>query len=151
MKRLGRKSAFGTPRRVAFLKNACSGVPEALFFSKILVRDSPKRCFYQKCLFGTPRSVVFIKNTCSGVPEALFLSKILVLESPKRCFSQKQPKHTPYLVCFFQKRTFQPLGRAIFFKNGCSNPLDELFFSKTIVPTPWTGLTIKNILQCGYS
>ncbi|WP_277072836.1 hypothetical protein, partial [Segatella oulorum] len=81
MKRLGWKSAFGTPRRAVFLKNACSGVPEALFLSKMLVRESPKRCFYQKCLFGSPRSVVFIKNACSGVPEALFLSKMPVRES----------------------------------------------------------------------
>ena len=112
MKRLGRESAFGTPRRAVFLKNTCSGVPEALFLSKMPVRDSPTGCFPQKCLFGSPRSVVFIKNACSGVPEALFSSK--TVEIP-------------------------PVSRVFFFKDGRSNPLDELFFSKTDVPTPWTG------------
>ena len=112
MKRLDRKSVFGTPRRVAFLKNACSGVPEALFFSKILVRDSPKRCFYQKCLFGTPRSVVFIKNTCSGVPEALFFSKTAETHPVSRMFFSKTDVPTPWTGNFFQKRMFQPLGRA---------------------------------------
>ena len=164
MKRLGWKSVLGTPRRAVFLKNACSGVPEALFLSKMLVRDSPKCCFYQKqskhtrisCVFSktdvlTPwtsyffqkqtfqplRRAVFIKNRCSNPLDELFFSKTDV--------------PTPWTSCFSQKRMFQPLGRAIFFKNRCSNPLDELFFSKTDVSTPWTGLTIKNILQCGYS
>ena len=140
MKRLDRKSAFGTPRRAVFLKNTCSGLPEALFFSKMFVRDSPKCCFSQKCLFGTPRSVVFLKNACSGVPEALFFSKMFVRESPKRCFSQKQSKYPRYLVRFSQKQSKHPrhLVRfsqkepkyprisCVFLKNGRSNPLDGL-------------------------
>ena len=110
MKRLGRKSVFGSPRRAVFLKNTCSGLPEVLFFPKILVRDSPKRCFHQKQSKHTRISCVFLKNS----------------------------RNTPRISY-------------VFFKNGRSNPLDGLFFSKTDVPTPWTGLTIKNILQCGYS
>ena len=98
MKRLGRKSAFGSPRRAVFLKNACSGVPEALFFSKILVRESPTGCFSQKCLFGTPRSVVFIKNSRNTPVSRMFFSKTDVL--------------TPWTGYFFQKQMFQPLGRA---------------------------------------
>ena len=151
MKRLGRKFVLGSPRRAIFLKNACSGLPEALFFSKILVRDSPTGCFSQKYLFGAPRSVVFIKNACSGLPEVLFSSKTVEIPPVSRMFFSKTDVPTPWTSYFYQKWMFQPLGRAIFFKNRCSNPLDELFFSKTDVSTPWTGLTIKNILQCGYS
>ena len=34
-------------------------------------------------------------------------------------------------VCFVRGQ------RIVFLKNGCSNPLERLFFSKMIVPTPW--------------
>ena len=78
----------------------------------------------RKSVFGTPRSVVFIKNACSGLPEALFFSKTIETPLVSRVFFSKTVE-TPLVSC--------------------------VFFSKTDVPTPWTGLTIKNILQCGYS
>ena len=34
-------------------------------------------------------------------------------------------------VCFVRGR------RIVFLENGCSNPLERLFFSKMLVPTPW--------------
>ena len=112
MKRLGRKSAFGSPRRAIFLKNTCSGVPEALFLSKMPVRESPTGCFSQKYLFGAPRSVVFLKNTCSGLPEVLFFSKTVEIPPVSRVFFSKTDVPTPWTGCFSQKRMFQPLGRA---------------------------------------
>ena len=34
-------------------------------------------------------------------------------------------------VCFVRGQ------HIVFLENGCSNPLERLFFSKMIVPTPW--------------
>ena len=57
----------------------------------------------------------------------------------------------PRSVVFIKNSRNTPVSR-VFFSKTVETPLvSRVFFSKTDVPTPWTGLTIKNILQCGYS
>ena len=58
----------------------------------------------------------------------------------------------PVSRVFFSKTVETPLVSRVFLsKRAEIHPVSRMFFSKTDVSTPWTGLTIKNILQCGYS
>ena len=98
MKRLDRKSVFGSPRRAVFLKNTCSGLPEVLFFSKTVEIPPVSRVFFQRRMFQPLGRVTFLKNGCSNPLDGLFFSKTDV--------------PTPWTSYFSQKRLFQPLGRA---------------------------------------